>query len=503
MSERIRILQLGTQDWSKVYSLPEYVDWKYMSFYKKEEKKPYDMVFLDKTLTNEEEEKLLDDTKAYTLYVTEEVILTEGMKEYFACRKGRFIAKEKVQEFLLQDVRNFFDGSYGEKFGIGSLTVAQGFTGSVKWHGNQGVELKGDYGEEFNQIACWRSNIPVYEGQAIELWLEYEKDESVEIALSVTQFVMGSVSEVQQTWYFTEEELQDLVFVDNQMPKGFCFISLLAKGNGKLKIIALHDRHSRRGFGTFLPGGERFVSSDRQEIFAYFNPGDMQPPLNVYFSGYKTRQGFEGYYLMRKMGSPFLLIAEPRLEGGSFYMGSQEYESMLAEIIRKYMDELGFKGEQVILSGLSMGTFGALYYGCDIRPEAIIIGKPLASIGDVAVNERIHRPGGFPTSLDVLAFIAGDTDDEAINRLNSRFWDKFDQADWSRTKFIVSYMIEDDYDATAYNMLISHLSTSGVQVYGKGIHGRHNDATGAIVSWFTSQYEKVLMEDYGRRIVKK
>lgn len=503
MSERIRILQLGTQDWSKVYNLPEYVDWKYMPTYIRKEKKPYDMVFLDGTLTDEEVKELLVDTKAYTLYVAEGIVLNKRMQEYFDCRKGQFISRDKIQEFLLQDVRNFFDGSYGEKFRLNSMTVAQGFAGSVKWHGNQSVELNGDYGEQLHQVASWRNNIPVYEKQVIELWLEYEKDEEVEIALSVTQFVMGSVSEVQQTWYFTEEELQDLVFVDNQMPKGFCFISLLAKGNGKLKIIALHDRHSRRGFGSFLPGGERFVTSDRQEIFAYFNPGDMKPPLNVYFSGYKTRQGFEGYYLMRKMGSPFLLIAEPRLEGGSFYMGSSEYESLMVEIIRKYMNELGFTGEQVIMSGLSMGTFGALYYGCDIKSKSIIIGKPLASIGDVACNERIHRPGGFPTSLDVLAFIEGDTDDAAVNRLNSRFWDKFDKADWSRTKFIVSYMIEDDYDSTAYNTLISHLSTEGVQVYGKGIHGRHNDATGAIVSWFTSQYEKILMEDYGRRIVKK
>lgn len=502
MLEQIRILQLGTWDWSKVYRLPQYVNWKHMPAYKSEEKKQYDMVFLDTSLKDAEVDKLIDDTKAYTLYVVEDVVLTERMKEYFFCRKGRFIARDRIQEFLLKDVRNFFNTTYGEKFDLSKLTVAQGFAGSVKWHGNQCVELNGDYGDQLYQVACWRNNIPIIEGQAIELWLEYEKDESVEIALSVTHFLKGSLGDVQQTWYFTEEDMKELVLIDNQLKEGTCFISLLARGKGMLKIIALHDRYSRRGFGAFLPGGERYVTKDRQEIFAYFNPGDMKPPLNVYFSGYKTRQGFEGYNLMRKMGSPFLLIAEPRLEGGSFYMGSQEYEGKLIEIIKKYMDELEFTREQVILSGLSMGTFGALYYGCDIRPHAVIIGKPLTSIGDVATNERINRPGGFPTSLDVLKFIAGDMDDAAVDRLNHRFWDKFDKADWSQSKLIVSYMIEDDYDATAYSMLISHLNTGGVQVYGKGIHGRHNDETGAIVNWFVSQYEKILMEDFGRRIVK-
>jgi accessory secretory protein Asp2 len=181
-------------------------------------------------------------------------------------------------------------------------------------------------------------------------------------------------------------------------------------------------------------------------------------------------------------------------------MGNEEYENAMIEIIRKVMDELNFNKEQVILSGLSMGTFGALYYGCDIVPHAMILGKPLASIGDVADNERLHRPGGFPTSLDVVHYLTGGTDRDSIDKMNHRFWDKFDATDWGHSKFVVAYMIEDDYDATAYNKLISHLKSGGVEVYGKGIHGRHNDATNAIAGWFKNQYEKTLNEHFGRRI---
>jgi accessory secretory protein Asp2 len=370
------------------------------------------------------------------------------------------------------------------------------------WNGNEKVVLEGDFGVQLNQAVYWRKNIPVFEGQAIELWLEYEKDPDIEIALSVTQFVGGSISEVQQSWYFSEMDLEDIVILDNQLKTGFIFVSLLAKGKGKLEIIALNDRHSRRGHGTFLPGGQRFVASNREEIFHYFDPGDLKPPLAVYFSGYKTMQGFEGYYMMRNMGCPFLLIAEPRLEGGSFYMGSKEYEAELVYIIKKYMNQLGFTKEQVILSGLSMGTFGALYYGCDILPHAMIVGKPLASIGDVAKNERLHRPGGFPTSLDVLNKIAGGSARESVTELNERFWNKLDAANWENSKFVISYMIEDDYDSTAYQTLLSHVSGSGMKVYGKGIHGRHNDETGAIVAWFKSQYDKILEEDFGRKADK-
>lgn len=86
---------------------------------------------------------------------------------------------------------------------------------------------------------------------------------------------------------------------------GPIFASLLAKGQGKLRITNLHDRHSRKSYGVFFPGGERYVTSKREELFMYFDPGDMKPPLNVYFSGWKKQESFEGYNMMKKMGAPF------------------------------------------------------------------------------------------------------------------------------------------------------------------------------------------------------
>lgn len=184
-------------------------------------------------------------------------------------------------------------------------------------------------------------------------------------------------------------------------------------------------------------------------------------------------------------------------------MGSAKYEQIYTDMIQKYMDELGFTNDQVVLSGLSMGTYGALYYGCDIRPYAVILGKPLASVGDVAANERYHRPGAFPTSLDVLRYQCGNLGEEAVQALNAKFWDKFEGVDWGNTRFIISYMLEDDYDANAYQMIISHIQSEGASVCGKGLRGRHNDNTGGIVNWFLDQYKKVLDEDFGRGRGKK
>lgn len=500
--DKIRILQLGYEDWTGRFSLPETISLLYEEVLEQAPEKPFDLVFLDRAPLPEEIMPLYQASKAYTLFVAEQVELEGEADWLYRSRKGRRIAVSDLSDFLLHEARNYFPKPYGEKFNPGSLAISRDFKGSVRWNGNYSVCLNGDFGEKLCQAAFWRNNIPVFSGQCIDLWLEYRKDPGVRIALTVTQFVQGSVADVQQKWEFSEEDLDQVLRIDNQMRDGVAFVSLSAAGCGELQIIALHDRYSRRGHGHFLPGGERYVTSEREEVFCYFDPGDLKPPLNVYFSGYKTLEGFESYRMMRKLGCPFLLLTESRLEGGCFYMGSEEYEEMIRSAIFRYMKELGFTSDQVILSGLSMGTFGALYYGCDIRSHALILGKPLVNIGTVAANERLLRPGGFPTFLDVLRYLCGNTDTQSVQRLDARFWDRFDAADWGKSRFVVSYMIEDDYDASAYQMLISHLHSEGVQVYGKGIHGRHNDDTGTIVSWFVSQYKKILFEDFSRKAEK-
>lgn len=150
-----------------------------------------------------------------------------------------------------------------------------------------------------------------------------------------------------------------------------------------------------------------------------------------------------------------------------------------------------------------MGTFGALYYGCKLRPYALLLGKPLASLGNMALDERLKRPGGFPTSLDVLNKNMGAIDANAIEKFNARYWDLFDQTNWENTKFIISYMIEDDYDNDAYTELLDHIHNSHITIYGKGLHGRHNDNTYGIVAWYRKQYRKVLEEDFSRKLVEE
>ncbi|WP_285835273.1 accessory Sec system protein Asp2, partial [Staphylococcus aureus] len=92
--------------------------------------------------------------------------------------------------------------------------------------------------------------------------------------------------------------------------------------------------------------------------------------------------------MMKRMNAPFLLIGDPRIEGGSFYIGSSKYEKGIVNVIEQTLEQLNFNSHELILSGLSMGSFGALYYGAQLDPQAIIVGKPLVNIGTIAEHMR-------------------------------------------------------------------------------------------------------------------
>lgn len=500
--KKVQVLQLGAEDYSKLRPVSDRAEWHYEPDFSKLPKERFDifdLAILDREITEDELDYLLRFLRAYTLFITENVPVDKDSptRHLMVRKKGKQISQEKLKTLLEEDLPDYFPESHGGKFWMYDLSVAQGFQGKVAWRGFEGVDLIGDFGDEMTQIAFWRYNVMIEKNQTIEFWLEYAKDAAVELALEISVFCFpyGSLPQSVETWTFSEKDLEDVIYVENKDKKeGIIFVSLKAKGQGTLTVTALHRRYSRRGKGAFLPGGGRSITSDREEVFYYFDPGNLKPPLNVYFSGYKTEESFEGYYMLRGMAHPFLLISESRLEGGAFYMGSKEYENAIEQIIRNCMEELGFQRSDVILSGISGGTFGALYYGCRLHPHTILLGKPLTSMGDIAENERLKRPGGFPTSLDMLHKYCGSLSQDAAIRLNSRFWDAFDRTDWDGTQFAAAYMIEDDYDSMAYENLQLHLTGAHVRVFGKGLHGRHNDDTNGIVNWFIKQYKRIIQE---------
>ncbi|ARJ50755.1 accessory Sec system protein Asp2 [Staphylococcus lutrae] len=391
-----------------------------------------------------------------------------------------------------------FSEQYGDRISPANALVDRHFNGSIIYEGNDALVLTGHFGDTFQPIITWKMYLFYDGGKVNEIWPEYTCTGDVDIRFTFRLVDTEDMNHISRTFVLDRTNLDQPLSIPSQGKDAFVLISAEAKGTGTLRMGAFHKRWSRMDLGAFILGGERYVDPYREEFIHYFDPRDFKPPLAVYFSGYRTAEGFEGYYMMREFKCPFLLIADLRLEGGAFYMGSSHFEAQIVKVIKEKLDFLGFKEDELIISGLSMGSFGALYYGAQIEPGAIIVGKPLVNIGNIATDMRLRRPEEFGTALDILMKNEKAVDHAAAQRLNQKFWHTFQQAHLKETTVAVSYMEDDDYDLNAFDMLLPVLTKKHVHVMSRSIPGRHNDDTLTINSWFINFYKMILEKRYGR-----
>ncbi len=517
MKKVVQVIQIGESDWQERFEIPKDVKWTFryasdpetevtdgedtesVSHSRSKRPRTYDVVIIDGEVDDRHIDFLLGLGSAYTYFYTGRAGSGEAVRQMTVRKFASRLEEADAEDFIRLIPVKYFRGQEGSKLKPGFIIPAADLRQFCKTDGNSALVMECDFGAGMRPALYWKYNIMLSSDRPTELWLEYTKSEGISVRLRVRIFQEGALCQPLGCLTYSEEDLRSPIIIDEHV-NGYMSCELLACGKGRLEISQFHFRFSRLDAGQFLAGGEHHVCSGGKEFISYFDPGDLKPPLNVYFSGYRTAEGFEGYFIMKQLGAPFLLIGDPRLEGGGFYLGSPDFEKGIADVIRSALRRLGFDNHQLVLSGMSMGTFGATYYACDLLPHAVVIGKPLMSIGNVAANEKRIRPGEFPTSLDVLRSNIGDIQDEDIRRLNERFWTKFDAADFSATRFIISYMYQDDYDPTGYPDILRHLSGRPIPIISKGLEGRHNDNTAGVVSWFMSRYYSLMREDFGREV---
>lgn len=512
MEKKIKLLQIGAENWEQNLSLKvkEQIEWNFAQidqnikntaeiFRKKLKKKTFDVIICSDTLDNNVILMFADLVEPYALIIDQN--FKQSIDQNILIKKCPlfmdFINKEKVIDEISQ---SFFAGQYGDKMAINTIDVNQNFTGETAFEGKHRLVLSGNFDKlDGNPLLNWQYNIFLHE-RNLKLWLEFELLGEVNLEMIITALMPNTDQEL-RTWKYNEQQIKQGIQIERQDNFTYLLVALTVTGQGTLKVGNLHQRHSRKEYGEYLLGGKKIYSEkDNEELFYYFHPGDLKPPLNVYFSGFRTAEGFEGFYMMKQLGAPFLLIADPRLEGGAFYLADDELEVALIKVIRAHLERLGFTTKQLILSGLSMGTFGALYYSAFLEPHTVILGKPLVNLGDMAKKEKIIRPAGFPTSLDLLNANTGALDDTSVNKLNQKFWEIFNQADFKATQFVMSYMLNDDYDDKAYFDILENLSdVATATVIGKGIPGRHNDNSQAVNQWFFNHYIRILKENFERK----
>ncbi|MCD8109471.1 MAG: accessory Sec system protein Asp2 [Clostridiales bacterium] len=503
----MEVLQTGNVSWAARFEIPAQIRWTFRDV--SQERLPedilpfFDAVILEGRIPETVAEQIRRLARPYTFFYTDATVLSAPVRRLLVDKRAGHLKQADIPDFLKMLPQQYYHEQEGSKLPVRQLKAVHPFDRILSYDGNRAAVFDMDFGDEYRQLMFAGYNIPVnlHENRGIEIWPEFSVGDQVRIQYRFRFFLQGSTDEA--VWSgIVEGDTYRKPLVLRTARKGYMSVQIFVKGRGRAEIGPIHHRSSRLGAGQFLPGGQRAAASDRGEVIHYFDPGDCRPPLMVYFSGYRTAEGFEGNMMMRSFGTPFLLLADPRLEGGAFYLGEKDYEERIAAIIDSTLETLGFSPDQMIMTGLSMGAFGALYYSCRFHPHAVVLGKPLINLGQVAANERRLRPGGFPTSLDVLRMAEGGLEPEHVQRLNDRIWRRFDTADFRDTVFAVAYMKQDDYDGSAYEDMLRHLEGRQITVVGKGLDGRHNDNTSGIVSWFMSQLTRILRQDFKREVTK-
>lgn len=381
---------------------------------------------------------------------------------------------------------------------MNAFSVSPNYQGSQRWQDSAALALTVD-SDDWQPLANLRTNLFVDPDRQLTVWPVFQHDANVEICY---RFVLVYGSE-RQTYEFSEAQLQKPQVIPTPITARNQFLSAIvfAKGHGQITLGNLELRWARYGLGTFINGGQAWQDLEsRDEVQFFFNPGDLRPPLCVYFAGYHSKKSFEGYFMMKKMKVPYLLITDSRLEGGAFYTGPF-FNQAVPKIIDQHLQLLGFDHTQLVMSGISMGTYGAIKFGLRQKAHAVIAAKPLVHLGTIAQRSRLARPDEFGTSFDLareLIAAPNELDETSLRQLDQKIIDALIHEDASETSLNLAYMFDDDYDPNALAVLKKHLLGRARQINYYGLPGRHNDDSSGMIKWFLRQYERVLKEDFGR-----
>ena len=369
---------------------------------------------------------------------------------------------------------NFFNQQYGDRMKRDLLKVSASNETKVQYFGHNKIQVDTMNNYDKTYIS-WGSHYLYVRENVMELWLEYELYGDIKIQLEISLTTAINDGNV-ETILLSDTDMIDPFLIGPYTEGKTLSFRVILEGNGSAVIGNLHFRQNRGSYGQMLPGGERLVNASREELFVYYNQGNLKPPLNVYFSGYRTAEGFEGYPMMRSLDHPFILIGDPRLEGGEFYRDVRgDLEEQLVNFIDNKLEELNLNRHDLNLMGLSMGTTGAIYYSNILKPGNVIIGKPLVNLKGIAENSTVNRTEDFLTALDIQKDMNIDNEDFITQNIKLE--------NIKNTTFYVIYMEQDDYDNRGFYKL-KELFDGHINLIGKGFEGRHNDESSKVVEWF-------------------
>ena len=516
----MRVLQLGEQNWKELYQVGNDLDWYFNDFVelnqkeinsnkekkgKKKRPKNFDVVIVTgkNTMSKKDWEKLHSLVLTHhVLYMPEVMENIDEATSYFLKSLSAQPIVEEPQKLINKLLGRYFSGQSGMRIFPTELMLNSQIIKDFEYPDAGHLKLNLDTNNEWINIGTYKSGIFIDPYKLICLWLSVKKNN---FKIRMRLFIQhpgsdGDVTEqrlIDLTNYGDDDYYSQLELSENYRTTT---VSLEVKGKGELTIGPLHSRWGRDGAGALMAGGKRIIDPKNRDDIAYlFNKGDLKPPLNVYFSGAREAEGFEAFYLFRNAKAPSLLFTDMRLNIGAFYDDKDGFMGKeIKRVIKEKLAELGFDSSQLVMNGISMGTYPAIKYGAQLQPYAINVAKPLTNLGYIATRTALERPDEFATIFDIDNNLVDSLNKEELEKLDKRFWQEFDQQDLSQTRLFIGYMENDDYDDHASRDLSkSPAVKKALQFSTKGFAGRHNDDP-AVNSWFISRLNEIL-RDFGRK----
>ena len=372
---------------------------------------------------------------------------------------------------------------------VGRVIIRESFAGFFQWRGRDQIWLSGWFGREFLPLVTWKKGISLKKEKDQELWPVYNREKSVEVRYCLSYYNRTENRIVRQEQI--KNPLTAIKLKESRADE--VSVAIEARGEGWLSVGELVDRVVENGKNIWY-----LADSNRELMKGEFRKGtgDSSYPLIVLFSDTTLPLGKEWEKMVCNTRNPVLLLQDERLREGLFFIGSQELENSVVNLIQERADKLSLKMEQIIFTGISAGATAALYYGTQIKPGYMLIGNPLVHLGTVAARERLARAGEVPESLDLLLKQRNGMNDTGVNMLNHRLTGRIKRSDLRGMRIDVAYMIRDNWDPEGWADLLHMLLCGHAIVYGKGFEGRHREKCMQIMEWMEIRFRKMLENIY-------
>lgn len=487
----IKVLQVGSTNWADQGEIPTTMKWSFNQL-----ERIYDVAIITEAVEFDQNfwEKLQWHTNPYCMFYLPGVFeqLSTAAQTCLKLNCAEPFAGTKEQFYALV-YHSYFPGQSG--IAISPLRLIINHAQFATCEQTDGFHLDFEVAQDtWTTLGSYQDSLYVDPGRSLSSWLEYQADNGVQVRL-----VINDALNYPDLYWVREVDHEHELTVDLPVSEQYDYlgITVQVKGHGHLRLGTIHYRWHRFGKGAFLPGGKRLIDPQTNEEIAYFfNPGDLKAPLNIYFAGARTLEGFEAYPAMRKTHAPALLFTDPRLDAGQFYTG-QVLEQKIIDTIKQTVQQLGLSMDQVIINGISMGSYAAIKFGAKLQVHAINVAKLITNLGLVAKRFPLERPTDFATSLDIALQNTSSLSEQDLTRLDQEFWEHLSQSDLSQTRIFAAYMQEDDYDNLAIKQLTDLAKDQSKQLITQGFHGHHNDAP-EITAWFLSRLHQIMKEDFKR-----